>query len=39
MGREITVHSDGSREGADDIDMYIKFLRDGNSDEEEDEDE
>lgn len=35
MGREITVHSDGSREGADDIDMYIKFLRDGNAEEEE----
>lgn len=39
MGREITVHSDGSREGADDIDMYIKFLRDGNEEEEELDDE
>lgn len=39
MGREITVHSDGSREGADDIDMYIKFLRDGNEEEEETDEE
>lgn len=39
MNREIVVHADGSREGADDIDLYIKFLRDGNTDEEEEDDE